>query len=554
MLHLMMTKNFPLLKQFITPKKKYIQTRINEIVNTLSFKANIGSNYLLAAGDGSNWNELESVVRTRYNRPLPDPKAFFKYDLSTIKDKKTKSKKIKVVDAPVLKLQTEKDMITKVHVDVWAYNPQRQTTIVVQKGGNSYVLYGNNNNRYVSADSVFEEGVTYRSLLNELENVLIADLKEKIYGKRGYDYLIALYEKKIVKTRLQIKNTELDLNNVRYQAEGPPKMKKKKKSKKKTKGYSYQDNKTTPQGKMSGTAKKRQIYQFKLVGYNGQLQTELGILKQLKIEKENAFDLLAQYETQLDIMKKNVGFNVMDYEADKFGNFMFSDGTTFNVLNQDITFAANDKNQYFEVILISYGKTALDKKREEIFVHLNLSHIKSKDKYTLYHERSTNKRITPYSTPDSIQIMEFFNALNDTKLPINLTLNSLGVSKGISPYFSSVSNPNILEASDDLKSELRHEVMVQIENKININIWTRSNNIKPVTTPLGYDKFSAKFPNFNVMDFLTYQQSSLFYKAWKLELYTLAKLWIEDPTDQKTILKRIKKIKPKANFLKGQKI
>jgi len=545
-------QKFSIIKAIYYAQEKYVKTRTAELVTMLTSGKIQSNDFLLAAGDGDNWNELESILRTRYNRPLPDPKAFFRYDLKTERDAKTDQKKTVVVNIPILKLKTAKNQLTSLHVDVWGYHPERQTTIVIQKGGNSYVLYGKNEHRYVSPNADYETGVTYRSLIDELENVLIADLNEMIYGKRGFDYLIEKYEKMIDKTRHHIKDTEISLDKVRYSPAGQPKMKKKKKSKKAS-GLSYQDSNTPPQGKLTKTAKKRNILQSTLVEYQGQLDSQLSTLKQLKIEKEKAFDLLAQYNTQLDQMKKNMGYNIMSYEVDKLGNYTFNDGTTFNYATQDLTFNPENEEQYFEVILISFGKHVLDKKNEEVFVHFNLSHSNNKDKYTLYNERASMTQPQRYSTTDSIQIMEFFNALMFTKLKTNITLNGLGVVKGKSPYYFSDHSTSIIDESESLKSTIRFATLIQKKRSINITIDAFSNHVQPKTID-GYNSFKTKYPQFTSLDYLTYVKNKIYFESWKNKLYELATLWLKDQSNQKIVLKKIKSLKPKHVLIKGQKI
>ena len=58
---------------------------------------------------------------------------------------------------------------------------------------------------------------------------------------------------------------------------------------------------------MTKTAKKRNILQSQLVEFQGQLNTQLTMVKQLKIEKELAFDLLTQYKTKWISCKKPLG-------------------------------------------------------------------------------------------------------------------------------------------------------------------------------------------------------------------------------------------------------
>ncbi|MFK8038905.1 MAG: hypothetical protein AB8B74_11480 [Crocinitomicaceae bacterium] len=517
-----------LLNAIYKAQSSYISIRAAEIVLILTNQSLPTQNFLIAAGDGKNWNDLESVIRTKYNRPLPDPKAFFSYDLINKRIGKTDSKTISVNQNSVVRMSTRANLSTHLHTDVWAYHPLRQTTLIIQKGGNSYVLYGNNKNRYLSPDPEFEEGVTYSSLIEELEEVWIADLKEKIYGKRGYDYLIDLYEKKIVKTRFKIKKTEQRLDEIRYKPEGPPKMKKKKKSKKQRKkgqSVSYQDNQGLPRGKLSGNAKKRQIEQHNLVGYESQFQAEQSTLRQLKKDKEEAFDLLAKYEAKLDIMKKNYGYNLMTYTNDKFGNYRFNDGTTFNFQSQDLTFPTNSEDEYFEVILVSFGENVMDKNYEEVFVHLNLNHTSRQDVYTLLHHGNSPSPIKPCSVSDSIQIQELFWHLKNKKLPNQVIA--------------------MAESGSNLTDTILRtyiENRITLDNQTNIALVAISNQFKPIQSKQLNDLIN-KHPRLKVNELAAAIELNRYYDNWKTELIKLANEWIKDSKSQKIIVKSIKRLK-----------
>lgn len=529
-----------LLNAIYSAQEDYISLRASEIVLILTNQSFPTQNFLISAGDGKDWNELESIIRTKYNRPLPDPKAFFKYDLVNKRIGKTNKKVISISQNSVTKMSNRANFSTHLHVDVWAYHPLRQTTLIIQKGGNSYALYGNNKNRYLSPDPSFEEGVTYENLITELEEVWIADLRERIYGKRGYDYLIDLYEKKIVKTRFKIKKTEENLNKIRYTPEGPPKMKKKKKSrkqKKKGQSMSYQDNQGLPRGKLSKNAKKRQIEQHNLVGYESQFQAEQSTLRQLKKDKEEAFDLLAKYEAKLDIMKKNYGNNLMPYTNDKYGNYRFIDGTIFNLQSQDLTFPLNDEDEYFEVILVSFGKNVMDKNYEEVFMHLNLNHTSGHDVHTLRHQSDTPHRLSSYSISDSIQIQELFWHFKNYKLPFEIIANA-------------EIQPNLSDSN--FRTHISNSIT--INDVTTITLTGTSNQFKPKDISKTINKLQTKYPQFKVNQLATALEISNYFEKWKIELLRLSDEWVEDSKSKKKIAKSIKKLNLNSVNIQGSLI
>ncbi|MFK8044518.1 MAG: hypothetical protein AB8B72_03415 [Crocinitomicaceae bacterium] len=526
-----------LLNAIFKAQETYIKKIADETVAMLTGQIVNTNNYLIAAGDGKEWSELESIIRTKYNRPLPDPKAFFAYQIEGKRGGKSEEKVVAISQNTIVKMATNEFQNTNLHIDVWAYHPQRQTTLIIQKGGNSYVLFGNNNNRYLSADSTFGEGVTYMSLINELENIWIADLKERIYGKKGFDYLIDLYEKKIVKTRLNIKKTEVTLDKIRHEPIAPPKMKKKKKSRKQRKkgsSVSYQDNQGVPHGKMTKTGKKRKIAQHNLIGYESQLQSELSTLKQLKKDKEEAFDLLAQYEAKLDIMKKNYGYNLMSYTEDRNGFYTYADGTIFNKNTQDLIFKSSGDADYFEVILVSFGKNVMDNNYEEVFIHLNQSTPKNKDLYTLKHNSKAPHSIAPYTISDSIQIAELFKAFNIQKLPLNVVAQvDLEQNVTDSVFGNSVLN------------------QITISNHIQISITGTCNQFQPKTSTKDALKIQAKHPQLALNKIESAVDSKAYFEKWKIELILYAKDWIKDPKEKKKAIKAISKMKLKNIAIDG---
>ncbi|PZE16242.1 hypothetical protein DNU06_14025 [Putridiphycobacter roseus] len=549
-------EKYAILQSIYAAQEKYMHIRANEIVDILTQNNINTTHYMLAAGDGEDWNDLESIIRTKYNRALPDPKALFNYQLKTKRSEDKSNKNILVSDAPVIKMSTKVNHQTHLHIDAWAYHPERQTTIVVQKGGSSYVLYGKNEQRYVSPDSTFGEGVTYWSLIKNLEEVWIADLKEKIYGKKGFDYYIALYEKKQAKTRMHIKVTEEKLDAIRYTPAAAPKMKKSRKAKKKKKksaGLSYQDSNYVPHGKLTKTAKKRQIQQHNLIALNGQLETELATLRQLKKEKEEAFDLLSKFETKLDQMKKNMGFNLMAYEKDKLGNYLFTDGATFNVQTQDLTFPEADEVDYFEVILVSFGESVFDKNLAEFFVHFNLSHTLSKDVFVLDEFSTKIKKSGAYSKSDSIQTMEFFHELSNKKMPITIQLNGLGVANGTPPYPISVNTKPVV-ADETHKNKLFYYLQIQKGSSLAYNLTVWSNEFIPTDQNIKRKIIVDQNPQLNPIEVETAVQAKAFFDNYKVELTALATLWIKDTKQRKTVLKRIKSLKAKTVLVNGEEI
>lgn len=534
-------------------QEKYINDRSREIFEGLGGKSITYLNYLLAAGDGDGWAELESIHRPKYSRALPDPRAFFKYDTEIKKDEKTERNTLATKTVNIKSFSTSTQFPTKMHVDVWGYHPERQTTIVIQKGGNSYLLYGNNDNRYVSPDSSFNEGSTYWRLIYELKDIHIADLNEKLYGKKGYTYWIEEYEDRIQKTLKEIKKTEIKLDELRYQPAGTPKMKKKK-IKKKNLGYSDQDNQGHPTGKMSKDVKKKNQLQAELNELETQLANEKRMLKELIEEKEIAYDLLTQYQTLLDKMMKNVGHTFVEFKSDKNGNYYFDDGSTFNYLEQDFTFQPEFSEQNFDVSLLSFGEKVFDTDVSDVFVHLNVTYPLPASKYTLYKEVDFNSS-TALSISDSIQVMEFFYALGHTDKKIKLNTYGGGKAAGQSTAYYRDSTFNKINTSASAEmNDLIYTYKINIDESIEMNVITYKNSMDLSTSFISqyqsaYDKLKSKYSDINEIDFYTAWIAKNKTNAWITQLQNLAKAWLVNTDYQATVIKKLNGLKNQTYFL-----
>ena len=532
-------------------QEKYVAIRSKEIFLILGGQSQEYINFMIGAGDGENWSALETVFRASYSRAVPDPLSLFNFETSIVKNNKIKKNELKVNVAPSKSLHTKSNKPTKIHIDVWGYHPERQTTIVIQKGGNSYILYGNNNNRYVTPDSSFEGGSTYWRLIYELEEVHIAELKEMIYGKKGFDYWIAEYEDKIDKTLLNIKITEKKLDKLRYTPTSPPKMKKKK-IKKKNLGKSDQDNTGHPTGKLTGAAKQKNKEQSKLMHLNTQLDEQKRMLAQLKVDKEKAFDILAQYETQLELMKKNVGHTFVDFKNNKDGTYTFDDSSTFNYLEQDFTFKPDYREQSFEVITIAFGEDVFAKSIDESFVHLNVTYPNPKNKYTLYKEVDSQHK-SKISASDSIQIMELFWALGKTKIKFNIKAIGGGIVGGTShKYYRDSTATTLVYDKDNEPKNTVYTYNVNIDKTIEMNITAYRHHMIPFQFNQKFGKYfitaKSKNPSLNEIDFYTTLLAKKRMDKWIEQLTTLANTWLVDTDIQSTVLSKLAKLKNKNYY------
>ena len=168
--------------------------------------------------------------------PLPKAVGFFPYQtyIDVVGEKKkelvVESKRYAVLDFKTV----GNSRYTDLHFDVWGYNTEKQTTVVIERNGLSYPLFGSGETRFLSPDSSFSSGITFMAIINDLEKNKIAKLNEMIYGKKGFDYWIDYNKKKKDETELKIEKMEYGYSALHTEPVGTDKKsaKKAKKSRK----------------------------------------------------------------------------------------------------------------------------------------------------------------------------------------------------------------------------------------------------------------------------------------------------------------------------------
>jgi hypothetical protein len=533
-------------------EEKYVKVRSKEIFDLLGGITEDYQNYISAAGDGKGYTSLEGGIFTPYNRTLPDDKGMFGFHTeSRIKQKtyeETHSKRPKP-DVSYLAIQevrsrefkTRGDRSTVVHFDVYGYHPERQTTIAIQKGGSSYILYGKNENRLLSPDSTYGEGTTYWRLLWELEHVHIAKLNEALYGKRGYEYWIDVYEKKIEKTLLLIKKTEYKLDKLRHKPDGKPKIKKKK-IKKKNLGHSDQSGTGHPTSALTKTDKKENIEQNRLVHLQSQLANQKAKLAELIHEMEVAYFILQGYKTLLDKMQKNLGYLFMDYEQD--GDiYTFRDGATFNYATQDFTFNSNDRQESFHIYHIAFGKTVFAKTVDESFVHMQLSSVEPADKYTYKKTIGLTNETVAMTVSDSIQVMEIFRKILDKDLAVDLQVYAGGIlgQDGDDYFRDSLLTAEPYNKENELNKAV-WEYRATWDTKLHLSVEVWEDKMIPYNferMEKGYLKLKKKYPELTEIDYTSAVKARQLAHQWVESLKALVPIWFEDLADQAKLNRRL---------------
>lgn len=458
----------------------WVKERAYELFTQLGAKTVNFENILVAAGDGSMTsgllNEREKDEQGRWNRGLPRAVGLFPYQtyIGEIGDKKTRAV-IPERFASIGLQTTGNNRITNIHADVWGYNDTKQTTVVIEKNGKSYVLFGSGETRFLSPDSSFSEGKTFYSIIQELENKWIKDLKEMIYGKRGFDYWIDHWEKERIKTLKEIKQLEIELSDLRL---------------------------STVSNTKKGKKQRKKEQEFLLGKYNYLSECESNV-KRLKKEKEEAMVLLADYERRLDKYKQLIGYNWVKWTENN-GLYTFEDGATFDLYTQDFRFPAHQLSEKFEVRLIAIPFSALSNQADEVMLHVSLSDMEPDFDATfklaaedLFHSNAyllTQQHV--FSPADSVAIVDLFEVL-EKKPTVDIIVRGQGVGEWKNgklikqhPVFEEAFYPGETE-EDKLrnkqdtayKSKRRTEVLIDAKKAITIEINAYTDPVRTDFTP-----------------------------------------------------------------------
>lgn len=417
----------------------YVEIRAKEIFLALGGEADQFNNVLTAAGDGSETSglleEREKNENGKWNRGLPKAVGLFPYQL----DKTTVTENGKEEDKIVTHMITENNFftagnneITNVHLDVWGYNAEKQTTVVIEKNGLTYHLFGSGETRFLSPDSTFSSGGTFMTIISQLEQK-VGDLEELITGNKGFDHWIEYNTKKKEATELKIEKAEKDYSDMGYTpiTTDPKASRKVKRSKKKA----IKNNSGTFDGTPTTNSNRseRKKLQDQIVYLYGKYEAYKLKIKELEEQKKAAIELKAQYQRKLEKYQLAMGLNWAEY-TEKDGLYLFQDSATFDLRTQEFKFPASQKKEQFEVRLIAIPASGLSSNSDEVMLHINvindepvynarirleLEDVFESDKYNLPNSLFTKK--------DSVSLMVFFESLENKDLNFDIIARGQGV-------------------------------------------------------------------------------------------------------------------------------
>ncbi|NDB35005.1 MAG: hypothetical protein EB023_06590, partial [Flavobacteriia bacterium] len=181
------------LKDLFEAQEKAINKTIGErtlqLFGLLGGVSNKFESLLMAAGDGSY---TEGLLRERdrdengeWNKGLPKAIGLFPYKVSLTKDKKPELKTSRITERSMYTFGNNQN--TELHFDVWGYNSNNQTTVIVEKGNRQYPLFGSTSTRFLTPDSSFSKGVTFMKILNDLYQKTYIELNNNLFSENGLD-------------------------------------------------------------------------------------------------------------------------------------------------------------------------------------------------------------------------------------------------------------------------------------------------------------------------------------------------------------------------------
>ena len=466
---------------------EYVSKRTFEIYLSLGGEASIFNNVLIAAGDGSSTSglleEREKDEKGRWNKGLPKAIGLFPYQLKLTTSAAKKSQNIKPLMFTTSDFTTVgNNRITNLHFDVWGYNSKKQTTVVIEKNGLSYHLFGAGDTRFLSPDSTFSEGATFQSIINDLEHNKIANLFEMIYGKRGFDYWIDYNKKKKDETELKIEVNEkaysdLTMRPINTSGKAPRSVKKAKKKSKKNPGGPIDYQPKTDAGK-----KEKRKSQNTIVALYNRFEAYKKKIAELEKQKQEAIDLMAIYQLRLDNYKREMGYNWATYTEDD-GLYTFQDSTTFDLYTQEFQFPASVKKEDFEVRLLAIPESSISDQADEVMLHIQLAdaepnfnarlQIELQDVFT---SDKWNLDRNLFTEKDSVAFLQFFEGLLDKKVDFSIIARGQGIGAWNGSRTVKALNPTELSSYPISKMDSsvvrlrRSELFIHLDRGIRIEI------------------------------------------------------------------------------------
>jgi hypothetical protein len=475
--------------------EKYTENRSFEIYKSLGGEATTYINRLIAAGDGSNTSglleEREKDEKGDWNKGLPKAIGFFPYQLQLVDTDGQLN--IQPKQAAVLNMSTVGGKReTNLHFDVWGYNSEKQTTVIIKKNGIIYPLFGSAETRFLSPDTTFGKGGTLQEIINDLKFNKVGYMQEMIYGKDGFNANLEELAKIKVALEVEMNKNEAAYNEMHTKPiytlkRSTREMRKERKKLKKDPTYMVEnDNQPIT---ISGKSKKGKK-QNTLINLYKEYNALKATIADFERQKTEATDILTSYLNKLRYFEDLFGtkwakFTVTD------GLYTFEDSTTFDLYTQEFTFPASARQEEFEIKLIAIPENSLSSASDEVMLHVNLVdaipnydarlQVDLEDVFLSDSWKLEHSLLKP---ADSVAVLQFFEQLLNKKKAFNIVARGQGVGiwdscRVIKDLHPIELNSYPISRMDSTYSRLRKsEVFIEMDRDIQMEINSYTDPVK----------------------------------------------------------------------------
>lgn len=425
------------LKDLFEAQEKAINKTIGErtlqLFGLLGGVSNKFESLLMAAGDGSY---TEGLLRERdrdengeWNKGLPKAIGLFPYKVSLTKDKKPELKTSRITERSMYTFGNNQN--TELHFDVWGYNSNNQTTVIVEKGNRQYPLFGSTSTRFLTPDSSFSKGVTFMKILNDLYQKTYIELNNNLFSENGLDKQLKDSKQLLGEIETAINEKEGDLGELYKEDYHTSNKLTRKERKEILKGSLTGEKNIKTKTKARKKAKNKK--QWDLVDLYGAYDETFATMEALTAEYNTAAD---EYNAYLDLYNKykfQLGTQWLSF-TEKDGLYTFADGTTFDIYTQNLVFPPNDSSELVQVRLLSIPEDYEGNASDEIMLHISM--VDAEPFYDADYSIEFNDVFLPdsyayqgsiFNASDSVFLKKLFTEYEKSKLPIKLSLEGKGI-------------------------------------------------------------------------------------------------------------------------------
>lgn len=329
--------------------RSYLQYKGKEYFSKICINIPEFETNLIACGDGSNTygllDEREKIYKHKNELGDPVGLGLFTYEPKFV-SKIGNRQDLVPEQSTVISFEALQNDYTNLHFSLWGFNKEQQTTVVVYREDNMYLLYANKLTKELSPDTTFGKGATLQSIIKHLEDYALPKVDEEMNGEDGIRAKLDDKDTSHHDVMMEIVATEMELSNLRYNGL---------KNKKKT--------------------KKAQDHLAWLYSRKKSLEQQQ---KELMEHLRDAEERYARLTERLFELK---GFiNGTEMEWTNFGFiYTFKDGVTFNGNTQDLVFPDSLQTEDLDIRLITFGTDAMSPHVDEIQLLTSISKGKPQD-------------------------------------------------------------------------------------------------------------------------------------------------------------------------------